>query len=355
LEDYNKAAPYLLRGESPPAETNGFTIAKLCNEFMLAKERKMKAGELGAEMFADYLKIQNLLTNVFGISRQVESLGAPDFAKLRATMSDRWGPVRVKNCITRVKSFFKFALESDLISKLPQYGPEFKKPDKSVLRRHRAESGKKILEPADVRLLLADANPQLKAMILLGVNCGFGNTDCATLPLSSIDLKTGWIDYARPKTGIHRRCPLWPETITALESAIVRTESTAGKNSKLAFVSEVGTVMIRMEDESRLDLIAVQFGRLLKRVGLHREGIGFYTLRHVFRTIADSARDPVAIDLIMGHSDPSMGAHYREKIDDSRLVAVSNHVRQWLFGAEKSKPHRRKQVADSSLPGSQKP
>src|SRR5262249_54915226 len=62
------------------------------------------------------------------------------------------------------------------------------------------------------------------------------------------------------------------------------------------------------------------------------DGIGFYTLRHVFRTVADAARDPVAIDLIMGHSDPSMGGHYRERIEDSRLLAVAEHVRQWLFG-----------------------
>src|SRR5262249_39330715 len=65
---------------------------------------------------------------------------------------------------------------------------------------------------------------------------------------------------------------------------------------------------------------------------LHRAGIGFYTLRHVFRTVADAARDPVAIDLIMGHSDPSMGAHYRQRVEDDRLRAVADHVRRWLFG-----------------------
>jgi len=71
---------------------------------------------------------------------------------------------------------------------------------------------------------------------------------------------------------------------------------------------------------------------LLKRLGLHRAGVGFYVLRHTFRTVGDAARDPVAIDLIMGHSDPSMGAAYRECIEDARLLAVSNHVHAWLFG-----------------------
>jgi hypothetical protein len=34
----------------------------------------------------------------------------------------------------------------------------------------------------------------------------------------------------------------------------------------------------------------------------------------------------------MGHTDGSMASHYRERIDDSRLRAVADHVRAWLFG-----------------------
>jgi hypothetical protein len=33
----------------------------------------------------------------------------------------------------------------------------------------------------------------------------------------------------------------------------------------------------------------------------------------------------------MGHADPSMGGHYRERIDDNRLHAVVEHVRAWLW------------------------
>ena len=54
--------------------------------------------------------------------------------------------------------------------------------------------------------LLDGAGVQLKAMMLLGINCGFGNADCASLPLSALNLETGWIDYPRPKTGVPRRC-----------------------------------------------------------------------------------------------------------------------------------------------------
>ena len=72
------------------------------------------------------------------------------------------------------------------------------------------------------------------------------------------------------------------------------------------------------------------------KVGVNRRnGLGFYTLRHVFRTVADEVRDPVAIDLIMGHTDPPMAGHYRERISDARLKAVTEHVRAWLFAEPK--------------------
>ena len=64
------------------------------------------------------------------------------------------------------------------------------------------------------------ASPQIKAMILLGVNAGFGCTDCATLPLQPLIFKGGWVNYPRPRTGVARRCPFSPETIDAIKAAI---------------------------------------------------------------------------------------------------------------------------------------
>ena len=42
----------------------------------------------------------------------------------------------------------------------------------------------KMFEAAEIRSLLEAAPTQLRAMILLGINCGFGNNDCGTLPKS---------------------------------------------------------------------------------------------------------------------------------------------------------------------------
>ena len=67
-----------------------------------------------------------------------------------------------------------------------QSGSEtFKRPTKKVMRRQRAERGPRMFEPAELRQIIDTADVQLRAMILLGVNCGFGNHDVATLPIES--------------------------------------------------------------------------------------------------------------------------------------------------------------------------
>jgi integrase len=177
------------------------------------------------------------------------------------------------------------------------------------------------------------ADPPLRAMILLGVNCGFGMADCGRLPVPTIDLDNAVIDFPRPKTGIARRCTLWPETVAALQAWLgIRREPKDAAYKILVFLTAQGRPWHK---ESMSGPLPFKFGRLLKSLGINgRKGLGFYTLRHVFRTVADESKDQPAVDFIMGHVDASMAGHYRERIDDSRLRAVAEHVRTWLFGDE---------------------
>src|SRR5262249_2428272 len=148
----------------------------------------LDAGELSARTWADNKEACDLLVEQFGRARLVSDLRPDDFNRLRARMAQRWGPVRLGNVIHRVKSVFKFALESGLIDRPVLYGPEFRKPSAGVLRRHRAQNGGRMLEAAELRKLLEASGGQIRAMVLLGLNAGFGNTDCSSLPLTALDL-----------------------------------------------------------------------------------------------------------------------------------------------------------------------
>jgi integrase len=334
LEAYKAVADDLHAGREPRVVGDALTVVELCDRFLVAKGRKVEAGEMAGRTLAEYKETTDMVVAMFGRVRPVADLRPEDFEKLRAKMAKRWGPLRLANGITRAKSVFRYALESGLLDRPVRFGPEFKKPDKAVLRRHRAQAGEKMIEAADLRRLIEAAGVPLRAMILLGLNAGLGNIDCASLPLSAVNLDAGWLDFPRPKTGIGRRCPLWPETIEALRKSLTaRPEPADQAAAPLVFLTVRRTGWIHFTPKGgRIDNVTIQFTLLLKRLGLWRPRIGFYTLRHVFRTVADAARDPVAIDLIMGHSDPSMASHYRERIDDDRLQAVAAHVHEWLFG-----------------------
>jgi integrase len=186
------------------------------------------------------------------------------------------------------------------------------------------------------------AAPSLRAMVLLGLNAGFGNTDCARLPLSAVNLNTGWIRFPRPKTEVPRRVPLWPETVAALQAAIAaRPKPVDSADRDLVFLTERGTPFVRMQPSKTrehqfvcINSLSRRFELLLKRLKIEgRAGIGFYTLRHVFATAAGECKDQVAVDFVMGHCDESMADRYREGISDTRLQAVVNTVRNWLFNA----------------------
>jgi integrase len=216
-----------------------------------------------------------------------------------------------------------------------------------------------MFEPAELRSIIEAADQPIRAMILLGVNCGFGNADVGTMPMSAVDLDGGWVQFPRPKTGTARRCPLWSETVTAIrESLAGRPEPKSADDAGLLFVTKYGQSWAKDTTDNP---VSKEFAKLLKRPRcpkcgkieaaaaeecsgckwkpakgnpwqtLYRTGRNFYALRHCFETIGGESRDQVAVDHIMGHIRDDMASVYREGISDDRLRAVVNCVRAWLW------------------------
>jgi integrase len=333
----------LMAGRTPRRHKGEATIRDLVNRFLTAKRTLVDAGELSHKTWNTYYSTCEGLIDQWGKTRPAESLTSEDFEKLRADRAKRFGPVSLANHIQHVRTLFKFAWEEGIIEKPVRFGSVFKKPSRKAMRRARHEAGSKLLEAAEVRKLLAAATVPMRAMILLGVNCGFGQTDLANLPIKALDLKGGWADYPRAKTAVPRRCPLWPETVKALRAAIrERPKPSDPADAGLVFVTARGgnrwvRVAPKAGEHGRerpsvvTDSVAVEFGRLLDATGLHRRGVGFYALRHTFRTVADRSKDQPAIDHIMGHARDDMASAYRERIDDDRLDAVVKVVHDWLW------------------------
>src|SRR5262249_3164538 len=155
-----------------------------------------------------------------------------------------------------------------LIDRPVRYGQGFKRPSRKTLRLDKAKKGAKLFTAEEIRSLLEAAGVHLRAMLLLGINCGYGNADCGALPQRAVDLEGRRIDSPRPKTGIPRRCPLWPETVAAIrESLASRPGPKKAEHADLVFVTKYGQPWAKPSTDNTL---AKEMGKLLR--ALHITG-----------------------------------------------------------------------------------
>jgi integrase len=321
----------LLGGLVPRGRKTGVaTLSLLVNSFLNAKRARLESGELSLYTWASYDNICGELIAAFGRDRLLTDLGPEDFEKLRQKWAARWGPVRLGSEMNRARVVFNYGYKIELLDKPMRYG-EFERPSKKTLRLNKAAQGSKMFEADELRKMIGAASQPMKAMLLLAINAGLGNHDIAMLPASALDLKAGWMTYPRPKTGISRRCPLWPETIEALREWLAERPAPKDEaNAGLVFLTVRGNGWAKDSSDRP---ITHECRKLLDKLKINGKR-NFYAIRHSFETIGGDGRDQVAVDAIMGHVDGSMAGNYRERIDDDRLQAVVAHVRAWLFGQE---------------------
>jgi integrase len=316
----------------------GVTVKSLVNAYLNHKKSLEQAGELSPRTYKNCKEACDLLIDRFGKQRLASDLRQDDFANLRKYMAKKWGPVRVGDFIQRIRCVFKYGYDAEQLKEPVRFGPGFKRPSKKTIRLARAERGLKMFEAHELRDMIQgkgtgeeriEPTTNLKAMILLGINCGYGNSDCATLPLSALDLDRGWVNFHRPKTGITRRNPLWPETVAAIRAVLEkRKEPKIEAHAEHVFITKRAGSFHKPNDRNP---ISSEMRKHLLALGIndHRS---FYALRHTFETIGGEAKDQVAVDALMGHVRDDMASVYRERISDERLKVVSDYVRKWVFG-----------------------
>jgi integrase len=339
LKKYQEQRDDLHAGRTPRVQADGFTVRHLLNHFLTSKRHLLDTREITNRTFLDYHGTCGRVGECFGLTRLVDDLAADDFGRLRASLAKTLGPVALGNEIQRVRSVFKYGYDAGLSDKPMRFGPGFKRPSNKVLRKERNAKGPRMFEPADLRTMIDAAGLQLRAMILLGANCGFGNSDIGNLPLAALDLDGGWVTYPRPKTGVKRRAALWLETVKAVRAVLAkRPEPKDDAHAGLVFVTKYGKTWAKDDGDNP---ISKETAKLLKELGLHRPGLNFYALRHTFETVGGEARDQVAVDHVMGHAREDMASVYRERVGDDRLKAVADHVHAWLF-APKPQSNKKK-------------
>ena len=357
LELYKKTVDDLQAGNAddrpvvadPGERPSQLRIKDLANHYLTNKKRKLESGSLSPRTYRDCVNITDRLVAMFGKSRTVATLKPMDFANVKQKLeAEDIGPVRIGNIVNGFRQIFKFACDFELIDRPLNFGPDFRKPSKKQVKKHRntQDRGERVFTPQQVKQLISEAkSPQLKAAILLAVNCGLGNTDVASLERSRIDFEARELNYPRPKTACDRRAVLWPETVQAVKEAIAnRPEAKDPTDEDRIFLTRFGFPWVRVKASQTkdgrprytpIDALAQEFKKLTKELGIGGKGVSFYSLRHTYATVGRGAGDDESLKLTMGHSDNSMlNEHYTHSFPTERLRAVSEHVHQWLYSDE---------------------
>ena len=311
LEKYLSHASYL-HGNKEQAQKKSdgeMTLKELCDLYLQYQYLKVQANALTARHHNEQIASLNKFMSFLGQSRKIDEISTLDLQSYRRKLQKAYSTAHRMNLhISIMKAMFHWTKKNDVLDSIPNID--------AVSRGKIIHKQRLIFTSEDIRQLLDIADGQLKAMIWLGFNCGFGCTDCSELKWGDLDLVNGRVKLARKKTGISRDLPLWPETMDAIEKI--------PKKGKLVFYTSRGNPFVRTilktDDNGNSkyttqNSITRKFSRLMKKAGLVvPKGTGFYTLRRTAATIAARSGDPFAVQRLLGHADLQMATRYVQDV-----------------------------------------
>lgn len=316
------------------------TVSDLVNDFLRSKESQLEKLEVSVRTWNDYKAMCARIVEYFGANTQVGTLTPQRFAAFRIHLGKGVSVVTLGNRIRMIRVVFRHAFKSRFVATEIDMANCFELPPAKATRTQRWQKsqlhGFKMFSAEDIASLLEVAQQPLRAMILLGINCGLGNTDCSELTRNALNLQRRWLTFPRPKTMVMRECPLWPETAEALADAMEkRPAARSPEFENRVFLTCTGRPWVKVtKNGANDDEIAKEFSKLLNELLMKRPGINFYALRHTFQTIGEQAGDMPAVRFMMGHVDASMSGVYREFISEERLWHVVNYIRSELLSPQ---------------------
>ena len=321
LQRYLEQAAYLHAGKvpTPRPSQDRLSIKILCNLYLDHQESRAEIGEIQPRHVSDQILLLKDFVRFVGPNRPVSDISTIELQNYRKRLiKTRKSPNTINNRIAAVKAMYNWALDNEVIVNAPRL--------KAVKKVTSPKQEKPTFTMTQIHKILHNASPQMKAMIWLGLNCGFGCTDCAELKWKNVDLQNGRVDFPRGKTGIGRNLPLWSETVRALNEIPVSGE--------LVFYTRKGNPWVRTvkgvgkggkEKYKKTNNVSKEFSKLMKRTDLKMEkGVGFYTLRRTAATLTARSGDPFAVQRLLGHADLKMATTYVQDVSEQTDRAINN-------------------------------
>ncbi len=320
LERYLEQAAFLHTGKgAKPESSNNLSLKTLCNLYMDHQASRTAIGEIKPRQVYDQTRLLRDFVRYIGPNRIISSISTIDLQNYRKKLVKAGkAPNTINNHISAVKAMYHWAMDNEVIDAIPNL--------KAIKKISVPKTERPIFSITQIGKLLNEADTQMKAMVFLGLNCGFGCTDCAELRWENLDFKKARVFFPRGKTGIGRNLPLWPETIDTLKNI--------PKSGDLIFYTSRGNPWVRMikgvdkagrQKHTKENAVSKKFSKLLKKAKIKTEkGVGFYTLRRTAATLAAKSGDPFAVQRLLGHADLKMATTYVQDISEQTDRVINN-------------------------------
>ncbi len=319
------------------------TIHVILSKWINAREVDLHAGKLKPATFSQYRRSALRIDDVIGTFR-VDEYMPETTEQLHAELSKRHGIDFGRRALGHWRDCCLYAEERRWCRPVPLG----RKIIRSILMRPAARVKWQLMDRKQVRQLLAAAlaatkgrrddfrqqAEQFHAALLLALNGGYGPTELSEMPRTFVDIQAGLVRGLRGKTGVMHICPLWPETIAALELVLVQRP-----NDKLLFRTRNGNPWVETRtvmsgshavNNTGHDNFKERWNDLTKPIGLKVTGQGMYKCRHLHASIADQFGDENARRVLMGHALSGSAGHYIE-VGEDRLRKLVGFIREHLI------------------------
>jgi integrase/recombinase XerD len=327
LQRYLEQSTVLHSGKClPPVDKSGsISIKYLCNLYLEHQQSRAAIGQIKLRHICDQKILLRDFVSSVGQSQSINNMSTIDIQNyVGMLIGKKKSPNTINNRIAAIKAMFNWARDNEVVITMPNL--------KAIKKITKVKTEKFIFTTEQIINLLKLADVQIRVMILLGLNCGFGCTDCAEIKWDNLDLQNSRVIFPRGKTGVSRNLSLWPETVEVLNKMPHKGE--------LVFYTAKGNPWVRMinsidqngnEKFTKEDAVSKQFSKLLKKAGIQTEkGVGFYTLRRTAATLAARSGDPFAVQQLLGHADLKMASVYVQDVSE-QTDRVTNNTRKLII------------------------
>lgn len=227
--------------KTKPAKPITKILGRAAAQFTEVEEGRFSNGEIRAATLEQSTTRLRPFREWFGDSTALGDLTTQRWLDWRNHVAKlSCGQIRKQYLYKASVSFVDWCLENDWIDLPP-------KNLKSKRLRFKVSFESPDIEdcwtPKEVKALLDVLSPRYKACVLLGLNCGFTNSDISYLTQKHLaNLDDGRLIYIRRKTSRHKSLDptnykLWPKTVQAIKAA-------RSGHDEWAFVTENGNQLV---------------------------------------------------------------------------------------------------------------